>query len=44
MNAHLRGAFLVTKAFLPDMLRQQRGVVANLVAFDAISFSAPYLA
>ncbi len=44
MAVNLRGTFLVTKAFLPDMLKKKSGVILNMVSADAMPGLSAYIA
>jgi NAD(P)-dependent dehydrogenase (short-subunit alcohol dehydrogenase family) len=41
---NLRGTFLMTKAFLPDMLERKAGVIINMVSTDAMPGLSAYIA
>jgi len=41
---NLRGTFLTCKAFLPDMVSRQRGVVVNMISTDAMPGLSAYIA
>lgn len=44
MAVNLRGAFLTCKAFLPEMLARQRGVIVNMISTEAMPGLAAYIA
>ncbi|MEZ4771051.1 MAG: SDR family oxidoreductase [Caldilineales bacterium] len=44
LAVNLRGTFLTCKAFLPDMLAQNRGTILNLVSTDAMPGISAYIA
>lgn len=41
---NLRGAFLTCRAFLPDMIARQGGIIVNMVSTDAMPGMAAYIA
>ena len=41
---NLRGTFLTCRAFLPEMLRSNRGVIVNMISTDAMPGLAAYIA
>jgi NAD(P)-dependent dehydrogenase (short-subunit alcohol dehydrogenase family) len=41
---NLRGTFLTCKAFLPQMLARQRGIIVNVISTDATRFLSAYVA
>lgn len=44
MAVNLRGAFLLAKAFLPEMLEKQQGVFITMQSAEGMPYLAPYLA
>lgn len=44
MRVNLRGTFLTTKAFLPVMLSQNKGIIINMVATNAMPGLSAYMA
>jgi NAD(P)-dependent dehydrogenase (short-subunit alcohol dehydrogenase family) len=44
MAVNLRGAFLTSRAFLPEMLKMGRGTVLNMVSTEAMPFLSAYIA
>ncbi len=44
MAVNLRGAFLMTKAFLPDMLARHHGTIINMVSTEAMPRLSAYIA
>jgi NAD(P)-dependent dehydrogenase (short-subunit alcohol dehydrogenase family) len=43
LAVNLRGAFLMSKAFLPDMLEHQHGVIVNMISTDAMPGLSAYI-
>jgi NAD(P)-dependent dehydrogenase (short-subunit alcohol dehydrogenase family) len=44
MSVNLRGTFLASQAFLPDMLAKKRGTIVNLVSAEAMPGLSAYIA
>ena len=44
MNVNLRGTFLTCRAFLPEMLKRNRGVILNMISTDAMPGLSAYIA
>jgi NAD(P)-dependent dehydrogenase (short-subunit alcohol dehydrogenase family) len=44
ISVNLRGTFLVSKAFLPDMLSRKSGVIVNMVSAEAMPGLSAYIA
>jgi 2-hydroxycyclohexanecarboxyl-CoA dehydrogenase len=44
MAVNLRGTFLTSKAFLPDMLTSKAGIIINMISADAMPGASAYIA
>ena len=44
MAVNLRGTFLISKAFLPEMIERKQGVILNMVSVDAMPGLSAYIA
>lgn len=44
MAVNLRGGFLLSRAFLPGMLAQKRGIILNMISAEAMPYLSAYIA